>query len=98
MNPLVVLSGIVIGFIQGLIGGGGLVFGVPALIYVVGVKDPRLAIGTSAFVVAISAVVTLLAMCGPAMSNGGAALPSLWPALSAPPSVLRLERASLTTD
>jgi uncharacterized membrane protein YfcA len=61
MNPLAVLSGIVIGFVQGLIGGGGSVLGVPALIYVVGVKDPHLAIGTSALAVAISAVVTLLA-------------------------------------
>ena len=61
MSPLAVLSGIVIGFVQGLIGGGGSVLGVPALIYVVGVKDPHLAIGTSALAVAISAVVTLLA-------------------------------------
>jgi hypothetical protein len=61
MNPLAVLSGIVIGFVQGLIGGGGSVLGVPALIYVVGISDPHLAIGTSALAVAISAVVTLLA-------------------------------------
>ena len=38
MNPLALLSGIVIGFVQGLIAGGGSVLGVPALIYVVGVK------------------------------------------------------------
>jgi hypothetical protein len=61
MNPLAVRSSIVIGFVQGLIGGGGSVPGMPALIYVVGVKDPHLAIGTSALAVAISAVVTLLA-------------------------------------
>jgi hypothetical protein len=54
VNPLAVRSSIVIGFVQGLIGGGGSVLGVPALIYVVGVKDPHLAIGTGALAVAIS--------------------------------------------
>jgi uncharacterized membrane protein YfcA len=61
MSLLAVLSGIAIGFVQGLIGGGGSVLGVPALIYVVGIEDPRLAIDSSALAVAISAVVTLLA-------------------------------------
>ncbi len=61
MSLLAVLSGIVIGFVQGLIDGGGSVLGVPALIYVVGIEDPHLAIGSSALAVAISAVVTLLA-------------------------------------
>ncbi len=61
MSLLAVLSGIATGFVQGLIGGGGSVLGVPALIYIVGVKDPHLAIGTSALAVAISAVASLLA-------------------------------------
>jgi uncharacterized membrane protein YfcA len=55
MNPLALLSGIVIGFVQGLIAGGGSVLGVPALIYVVGVKA-RIAIGAGALAAAISAV------------------------------------------
>jgi len=59
MSLIAVLSGIAIGLVQGLIGGGGSVLGVPALIYVVGVRDPHVAIGTSAFAVALSAVVAL---------------------------------------
>ena len=44
---------------QGLIGGGSFL-GVPALIYVVGVGDPHVAIGASALAVAISALARLL--------------------------------------
>ena len=61
MNALAVLAGVAIGLVQGLIGGGGSVLGVPALIYVVGVGDPHVAIGTSALAVAISALASLLA-------------------------------------
>jgi uncharacterized membrane protein YfcA len=61
MSPLAVLAGSAIGLVQGLIGGGGSVLGVPALIYVVGVADPHVAIGTSALAVAISALTSLLA-------------------------------------
>ena len=56
MNALPVLAGVAIGLVQGLIGGGGSVLGVPALIYVVGLGDPHVAIGTSALAVAISAL------------------------------------------
>jgi hypothetical protein len=59
MSLLAVLSGIAIGLVQGLIGGGGSVLGVPALLYVVGVSDPHIAIGTSAVAVALSAIVAL---------------------------------------
>jgi uncharacterized membrane protein YfcA len=48
-----------IGFTLGLIGGGGSVLAVPLLIYVVGVKDPHVAIGTSAFAVAVNAAFSL---------------------------------------
>jgi hypothetical protein len=49
-----------IGFTLGLIGGGGSVLAVPLLVYVVGVKDPHVAIGTSAFAVAVNAAFSLL--------------------------------------
>ena len=45
-------SGVVVGFVLGLLGGGGSVLAVPLLLYVVGVKDAHTAIGTSAFAVA----------------------------------------------
>lgn len=48
-----------IGFTLGLIGGGGSVLAVPLLIYIVGVKDPHVAIGTSAFAVAVNAAFSL---------------------------------------
>lgn len=48
-----------IGFTLGLIGGGGSVLAVPLLVYVVGVKDPHVAIGTSAFAVAVNAAFSL---------------------------------------
>lgn len=57
---LALFSGSFVGFALGLIGGGGSVLGVPLLLYVVGVRDPHLAIGTSAFGVAVNAGVNLL--------------------------------------
>lgn len=56
---LAVLAGGVVGFSLGLIGGGGSVLAVPLLLYVVGVKDPHVAIGTSAFAVALNAFANL---------------------------------------
>ncbi len=61
MNLSASLSGALIGLVQGLIGGGGSVLGVPAVIYIVGVSDPHVAIGTSSFAVAISASASLIA-------------------------------------
>jgi uncharacterized membrane protein YfcA len=55
-----VLSGAVVGFSLGLVGGGGSVLAVPLLLYVVGVADPHVAIGTSALAVAASAFANLL--------------------------------------
>jgi uncharacterized membrane protein YfcA len=48
-------SGGVVGFVLGLIGGGGSILAVPLLMYVVGVSSPHVAIGTSAVAVAVSA-------------------------------------------
>jgi len=56
---LTVLSGGLVGFSLGLIGGGGSVLAVPLLLYVVGVRDPHVAIGTSALAVALNAFANL---------------------------------------
>jgi uncharacterized membrane protein YfcA len=57
---LSVASGSLVGFSLGLVGGGGSILAVPLLIYVVGVTDPHMAIGTSAIAVAVSALANLL--------------------------------------
>ena len=48
-------SGGLVGFILGLIGGGGSILAVPLLVYVVGVSQPHIAIGTGALGVGLSA-------------------------------------------
>jgi uncharacterized membrane protein YfcA len=48
-------SGALVGFSLGLVGGGGSILSVPLMIYVVGVSNPHVAIGTSAFAVAVNA-------------------------------------------
>jgi uncharacterized membrane protein YfcA len=53
-------SGALVGFTLGLIGGGGSILAVPLMVYVVGVHNPHVAIGTSAFAVAVNALVNLL--------------------------------------
>ena len=53
------LSGVLIGFTLGLVGGGGSILAVPLMVYVVGVKSPHLAIGTSALAVAANALAGL---------------------------------------
>ena len=60
-SVLAVGSGGIVGFVLGLIGGGGSIMAVPLLIYVVGLRDVHLAIGTSAVAVAASAFVNLTA-------------------------------------
>jgi uncharacterized protein len=59
MDLLALLSGSLIGFSLGLIGGGGSILAVPLLLYVVGISDPHVAIGTSALAVAANAFVNL---------------------------------------
>lgn len=54
-----ILSGSLVGFLLGLFGGGGSVLAVPLLLYVVGVPNPHLAIGTSALGVALNALTNL---------------------------------------
>jgi hypothetical protein len=50
-----VLSGAFSGFILGLIGGGGSVLATPLLLYVVGVGEPHVALGTGALAVSVNA-------------------------------------------
>lgn len=57
---LSILSGIVVGFSLGLMGGGGSVLAVPLLLYVVGIKDTHVAIGTSALSIGIIAAINLI--------------------------------------
>ena len=54
-----VISGALVGLVLGLLGGGGSIVAVPLLLYFVGVKDPHLAIGTSAVAVSASAAINL---------------------------------------
>lgn len=48
-------SGGVVGFMLGLLGGGGSILATPLLLYVVGVTQPHVAIGTGALAVSVSA-------------------------------------------
>ena len=53
------VSGSLVGFSLGLVGGGGSILAVPLLVYLVGVANPHVAIGTSAIAVAASAAANL---------------------------------------
>src|ERR1700754_1217487 len=52
-------SGSLVGFSLGLVGGGGSILAVPLMVYVVGVAEPHVAIGTSAIAVAANAAINL---------------------------------------
>lgn len=56
---LSILSGAVVGLLLAVFGGGGSVLATPALLYVVGLGDTHLAIGTSAAAVAVNALINL---------------------------------------
>ncbi|WP_210490322.1 sulfite exporter TauE/SafE family protein [Microvirga antarctica] len=57
---LALASGSLVGFSLGLVGGGGSILAVPLLVYVVGVTNPHVAIGTSAIAVSVNAAASLL--------------------------------------
>lgn len=63
MDPLTILAalgaGAAIGFVLGLVGGGGSILAVPLLVYFVGVDSPHAAIGTAAVAVALNAAAGL---------------------------------------
>ena len=52
-------SGGLVGFTLGLVGGGGSILAVPLMVYLVGVRDAHVAIGTSALAVAANALTGL---------------------------------------
>lgn len=52
-------SGALVGFSLGLIGGGGSILATPLLLYVVGVAQPHIAIGTGALAVSATAFINL---------------------------------------
>lgn len=54
------MSGVLVGLVLGLLGGGGSILAVPLLLYAVGVKDPHVAIGTAAVAVSASAAINLV--------------------------------------
>lgn len=53
-------AGALTGFTLGLIGGGGSILATPLLLYVVGVADPHVAIGTGALAVSVNAYTNLI--------------------------------------
>ena len=57
---LAIVCGSAFGFSLALIGGGGSILAVPLLLYVVGLSDPHLAIGTSALAVSVYAFANLI--------------------------------------
>jgi len=59
-DALGLLSGSFVGFSLGLVGGGGSILAVPLMVYLVGVPTAHVAIGTSAFAVAVNAAANLL--------------------------------------
>lgn len=57
---LALSSGALVGALLGLFGGGGSVLATPLLLYVVGIRDPHIAIGTSAAAVAVNAAINVI--------------------------------------
>jgi uncharacterized protein len=53
-------AGSAVGFTLGLAGGGGSILATPLLLYVVGIAEPHVAIGTSALAVAVNAYANLI--------------------------------------
>ena len=53
-------AGAFVGFLLGLVGGGGSILALPLMVYAVGVHDPHVAVGTSALAVAANAAANAL--------------------------------------
>jgi uncharacterized membrane protein YfcA len=60
-DVLALLSGALVGLTLAVVGGGGSILAVPLLLYVVGVPNPHVAIGTSALAVSANAFANLIA-------------------------------------
>lgn len=54
---LSIISGLVVGFTLGLIGGGGSIMAIPLLLYFVGINNVHYAIGTTALAVGVNAYI-----------------------------------------
>jgi uncharacterized membrane protein YfcA len=61
MNPIAILSGVLVGFTLGLVGGGGSVLATPLLLYAIVGLPPHVAIGTGAFAVSVNAFLNFAA-------------------------------------
>lgn len=57
---LVLLSGALVGLLLAVFGGGGSVLAAPLLLYVVGIQDPHIAIGTASAAVSANAAFNLI--------------------------------------
>lgn len=57
---IAVASGILVGLVLSVLGGGGSILAVPLLLYAVGLEDTHVAIGTSAVAVSVSALINLI--------------------------------------
>jgi uncharacterized membrane protein YfcA len=63
MAPMILAalaSGALVGFSLGLVGGGGSILATPLLLYVVGIAQPHIAIGTGALAVSMNAFANLI--------------------------------------
>lgn len=58
-NLAAMISGALVGFVLGLVGGGGSILATPLLLYFVGIGNPHVAIGTGAVAVSMSAALNL---------------------------------------
>lgn len=58
-NVAAIVSGTLVGFVLGLVGGGGSILATPLLLYFVGIGSPHVAIGTGAVAVSMSAALNL---------------------------------------
>ena len=87
---LSLLSGSLVGFVLGLVGGGGSIIAVPLLLYVVGIGSPHLAIGTSAIAVSLSAAANLVNHARNGKVKWPCAMPASRPPASPAPGPVRL--------
>lgn len=104
---IILAAGSLIGFLLGLLGGGGSLLAVPMLLHIGGITSPHMAIGTSAVAVAANALLNsigharrghvayrpalVFSLCGVAMAALGA-----WVGLGTPGPVLMMAFGGLT--
>ncbi len=74
-------SGGIVGFVLGLIGGGGSIVATPLLLYAVGLS-PHVALGTGALAVSANAFVNFVGHARAGNVRGASPRPSPWPVSS----------------